>query len=129
MGSKPFIKGRIKAVGYAFKGALLLLKTEHSIQAQAIIATCVTILGIVFNITATEWMMQIFAIGLIMSLEGANTAIEAIADFIHPEFHAKIGKIKDIAAGAVFITAITATIIGLIIYIPYFIDIYKELNS
>jgi diacylglycerol kinase (ATP) len=129
LGSKSFITGRIKAVGYAFKGALLLLRTEHSIQVQAFIAVCVTILGFVFNITTTEWMMQVFAIGLIMSVEGVNTAIEAIADFIHPEFHVKIGKIKDIAAGAVFITAVTATIIGLIIYVPYFIELYNDWNS
>ena len=82
-------------------------------------------LGFAFDITATEWLFQILAIGLIMSLEGMNTAVEAIADFIHPEFHVKIGHIKDIAAGAVFIVAITATIIGLIIYIPYIIEAFE----
>ena len=53
-----------------------------------------------------------------MSIEGINTAIEAIADFIHPEKHEKIGFIKDIAAGAVFIASIAAVIAGLIIYLP-----------
>ena len=53
-----------------------------------------------------------------MSIEGLNTAVEEIADFIHPEFHNKIGLIKDLAAGAVFIAATTATIVGLIIYVP-----------
>ncbi|MFT6197739.1 MAG: diacylglycerol kinase (ATP) [Nonlabens sp.] len=54
-----------------------------------------------------------------MGLEAMNTAAEAIADFIHPDFHEKIGRIKDIAAGAVLITAFAAAVIGLIIYIPY----------
>jgi len=99
----------------------LLLKTEASIQVQAVIAILMTILGIYLDITSTEWILQIFAIGLVMSIEGVNTTAEAIADFIHPDFHDKIGFIKDIAAGAVFIAAITATIIGFIIYIPYFI--------
>ncbi|PQJ33031.1 diacylglycerol kinase [Nonlabens arenilitoris] len=115
-----FLHKRLKGCGYAFKGAVTLLKTEASIQVQAFIAVVMTIAGFYFNITATEWMIQIIAIGLIMSLEGMNTAVEAIADFIHPDFHVKIGHIKDIAAGAVFITAITAVVIGLIIYIPYF---------
>ncbi|MDH7446783.1 diacylglycerol kinase [Aquimarina sp. 2201CG14-23] len=114
-----FIIGRLKGCKYALKGALLLLKTEPSIQVQAVIAIAMTALGFYIDITNVEWMLQIFAIGLVMSIEGINTTIEAIADFIHPDFHNKIGFIKDIAAGAVFIAAITAVIIGCIIYIPY----------
>ena len=82
-----------------------------------------TAAGFLFDITQTEWLFQIVAIGMIMSLEGLNTAIEAIADFVHPDFHVKIGHIKDVAAGAVFITAVTAIIIGLIIYVPYIMDL------
>ncbi|PIB32101.1 diacylglycerol kinase [Gaetbulibacter sp. 5U11] len=115
---EPFIINRLKSVGYAFKGMLLLLKTEASIQIQFCIAIIVTVAGFYFKISSTEWIMQCFAIGLVMSIEGVNTAIEAIADFIHPEHHEKIGFIKDIAAGAVFIASIAASIIGLIIYIP-----------
>jgi len=115
---EPFIINRLKSVGYAFKGMLLLLKTEASIQIQFCIAIIVTVAGFYFKISSTEWIMQCFAIGLVMSVEGVNTAIEAIADFVHPEHHVKIGFIKDIAAGAVFIASIAASIIGLIIYIP-----------
>ncbi|WP_378175653.1 diacylglycerol kinase [Aquimarina sp. SS2-1] len=114
-----FIIGRLRGCGFALKGALLLLKTEPSIQVQAVIAIIMTALGFYLNITATEWILQTFAIGLVMSIEGLNTTIEAIADFIHPDFHNKIGFIKDIAAGAVFIAAITAVVIGCIIYLPY----------
>ncbi|WP_412985597.1 diacylglycerol kinase [Pontimicrobium sp. IMCC45349] len=113
-----FLINRLKSVNYAFKGALLLLKTEASIKIQFFIGILVTIAGFYYNISITEWIMQIFAIGLIMSIEGVNTAIEAIADFIHPEHHEKIGLIKDVAAGAVFIAAIAASIIGLLIYLP-----------
>jgi len=115
-----FVIGRLKGCKYAFKGAVLLLKTEPSIQVQTGIAIIMTGLGFYFNISATEWILQIFAIGLVMSIEGVNTTIEAIADFVHPDFHDKIGFIKDVAAGAVFIAAVTAVIIGFIIYIPYF---------
>ncbi|WP_062058947.1 diacylglycerol kinase family protein [Aquimarina longa] len=123
MGSKivQFALGRLRGCGYAFKGALLLIKTEPSIQVQFTIAVLMTVLGFYFRITTIEWGLQIFAIGLVISVEGVNTAIEAIADFIHPDFHNKIGFIKDIAAGAVFIAAIIAILIGLLIYIPYLI--------
>lgn len=81
-------------------------------------AALLTIAGFYFNISKTEWLAQILAIGLVISIEGVNTAIEEVANFIHPEFHSKIGFIKDIAAGAVFIAAFFASIVGLIIYLP-----------
>jgi diacylglycerol kinase (ATP) len=106
-------------MAYASKGAWILLRTEASIQMQAALVILVTIAGFYFDITATEWIAQTLCIGLIMGLEAMNTAAEAIADFIHPDFHEKIGQVKDIAAGAVLITALAATVVGLIIYIPY----------
>ena len=114
-----FITGRIKGGGYAIKGAWLLLRHEPSIQVQFVIAIFVTIAGFYFEITATEWMFQVLAIGLVMAAEGLNTAVENIADFVHADYHVKIGRIKDVAAGAVFFVAVVAVIIGLIIYLPY----------
>tara|TARA_R110000868_G_scaffold342619_2_gene603490 strand:- start:961 stop:1329 length:369 start_codon:yes stop_codon:yes gene_type:complete len=115
---ESFLINRLKSVGYAFKGALLLLKTEASIKIQFFIALVVTVAGFFFNISSNEWLFQLLAIGLVMSIEGINTAVEEIANFIHPEHHNKIGLIKDIAAGAVFIASVFATIIGFIIYLP-----------
>ena len=77
-----------------------------------------TIAGFYYDLSATEWIVQILIIALIMSIEGVNTAIEEIADFVHPDHHPKIGLIKDLAAGAVFIFAVAAVVIGCIIYIP-----------
>lgn len=115
---ESFIINRIKSVGYASKGALLILKTEPSIKIQFIIALIVSAAGFYFDISSNEWAIQLLAIGLVMSIEGINTAIEAMADFVHPEHHNKIGLIKDIAAGAVFIASVFASIVGLIIYLP-----------
>lgn len=115
---EPFIINRIKSVGFAFKGMLILIKTEASIKIQFFIAIVVTIAGFYFNISTTEWMFQTAMIGLVMSIEGLNTAVEYIADFIHPDHHPKIGLIKDISAGAVFIASIVAVIVAGIIYLP-----------
>jgi len=115
---ESFLVNRLKSVGFAFKGAVLLLKTEASIKIQFTLGIIVTVAGFYFNISKTEWLIQLLAIGLVMCAEGMNTAIEAIADFVHPEHHKKIGLIKDIAAGAVFIAAIFTSLIGLVIYIP-----------
>lgn len=108
-------------MGFALKGAIKLITTEHSVMVQFSIGVLLVVAGIYFNITMTEWLFQTLAIGLVLSIEGLNTAVEKIADFIHPNYHEKIGFIKDIAAGAVFFAAMTAIAIGLMIYVPKFL--------
>lgn len=115
---ESFLVNRLKSVGYAFKGTILLITKEASIKIQLVIAIVMIIAGFYFEISPTEWAIQILAIALVMSVEGLNTAVEEIANFIHPEYHEKIGYIKDIAAGAVFIAAICAVVLGCIIYFP-----------
>lgn len=111
--------GRLKSIGFAIKGAIKLITTEHSVMVQATIAVIMTFAGFYFGINRYEWMIQILVFGLVIGIEGLNTAVEKIADFVHPEFHERIGFIKDIAAGAVFFAALTAIAIGCIIYFPY----------
>jgi diacylglycerol kinase (ATP) len=77
-----------------------------------------TAVGFYFEISSTEWIVQIFAIALVIGIEGMNTAVEKVADFIQPKFDPKIGFIKDISAGAVMLVSIAAVLVGLIIYLP-----------
>ena len=118
MPKESFIKNRVKSVGFALRGALLLIRTEASIQVQVFIAIIMTAAGFFFDISNTEWIIQILTISVIMGVEGLNTAIEKMADYIQPEFDKKIGVIKDVSAGAVMFVSIAATIIGFIIYLP-----------
>ena len=113
-----FFIGRFKSIGYAFKGCIKLITTEHSIMVQSFVGLVTICLGFYFNISSTEWMLQLLALGLVLSTESLNTAAEKIADFIHPEYHEKIGFIKDIAAGAVFFSAMAAISVWSIIYLP-----------
>ena len=115
---RRFYSGRLKSLKFAVAGAYKLLTSEHSVMSQFFIAAVMTILGFVFEISVTEWMFQVLAIGLVLSIEGLNTAVEKLCDFVHPQFDARIGFIKDIAAGAVFFAALTAIAIGMIIYLP-----------
>lgn len=118
---KTFLTGRFKSMGFAVKGAIKLATTEHSVMVQSFLALLMIFAGFYFQISRIEWMFQILAIGLVLAVEGLNTAVEKIADFIHPEFHQKIGFIKDIAAGAVLFAAMTAIAIGALIYVPKFL--------
>ena len=106
-----YIGKRLKGFKYATVGAFMLLKNEASIQVQFVIAIIMIGAGFYFEISTEEWLAQMLAIGLVMSIEGLNTAAEEIANFVHPDFHSKIGYIKDVAAGAVFFAAVFAAII------------------
>ena len=117
---RSIVTGRFKSVGFAIKGMFKLIATEHSVMIQIFIAFVVIIAGFYFDISHEEWLIQTLAIGLVLGIEGLNTAVEKTADFIHPDYHSKIGFIKDIAAGSVFFAALTAIAIGCIIYIPKF---------
>lgn len=116
-----FLKGRLRSLKFAVRGAWLLITTEHSIMVQFSLGVLVSILGFFMNLSPTEWMFQLLAIGMILVAESLNTGIEKLCDFIHPDYHQKIGFIKDISAGAATFAAIIAVIIGLIIYLPKFI--------
>jgi len=119
--NNSFLKGRIRSLKFALKGVYLLITTEHSIMVQFSLGIAVTILGFVMHITAVEWMFQILVIGLVLVAESLNTGIEKLSDFVHPDYHKRIGFIKDISAGASAFAVLIAIIIGLIIYIPKFI--------
>lgn len=118
-----FLKGRLRSLKFALKGILLLVFTEDSIKIQLFFAFLTIIAGFYFNISAIEWMIQFLTIGLVLVAESLNTAVEKMADFVHPNYHKKIGFIKDIAASSPSFAAIIALIIACIIYIPKIMEI------
>jgi diacylglycerol kinase len=114
---------RLKSFKYAFNGLKILIQEEHNSWIHIFITLCVVAAGFLLKITISEWIVVIFCIGLVIALEMLNSAIENIADFVSPERHAMIKKIKDLSAGAVFVGAIVSAIIGLIIFLPKIITL------
>jgi len=86
MPKESFAKNRLKSIGFAFKGLFLLIRTEASIKIQFFIALLVTALGFYLEISITEWCIQCLAIGMVMAVEGMNTGIEKLSDFVQPNF-------------------------------------------
>lgn len=118
---KPFsILARIKSFKYAFQGIWSLIKEEHNFRIHLVATALVTALGFYFQVSRAEWLWLVFAIGLVLSAEAFNSAIERLVDLQEPEQNPKAGKIKDMAAGAVLLSAIAAAIIGVLIFWPYF---------
>ena len=119
-----FIKTRLKSLQYVFQGVYYLVKNEPPVIVHILTSLAWVILGFYFQITTNEWIIQLLCIGIVLSVEGLNTAIEKICDFVHPEHHKTIGIIKDIAAGSVAFAVIPATIVLCIIYYPYVLTLF-----
>jgi diacylglycerol kinase (ATP) len=109
---------RMQSFHYAWKGILHFMRSERHATVHAIAAVAAIITGAILEISNTEWLWIIASIGIVFTAEMFNTAIEKTVDLISTDFNKKAGVIKDIAAGAVLICAITSLLIGLIIFIP-----------
>lgn len=108
---------------FALNGIRLGLSQRNFI-IQSVISGLVVVAGFLFQLTTVEWCVVLICIAGVLSLELLNSAIELIVDQISPDYSLFAKHVKDMAAGAVFVGAVVAAIIGLIIFIPKFIDLY-----
>lgn len=108
----------IKSFGYAVAGVQSCVMKEANFKIHIAVAILVTIAGFYFNIAKIEWMVLALCFGFVISMELVNTAIEQLCNFIHVGHSPVIKIIKDVAAGAVLVSAIAATACGLIIFLP-----------
>jgi len=112
------MKKRLLSFKFAFRGLFFLFKDQPNAWIHLVAAIGVIIAGIFFRLSNSEWMFISLAIGFVFSTELANSAIEELVNKVSPEQNPVAGKIKDLAAGAVLLAAITALVIGLVIFIP-----------
>ncbi|MFC2114250.1 diacylglycerol kinase family protein [Bacteroidota bacterium] len=115
---KATITKRLKSFVYAYNGIVYLFKSQGNVTIHSIFAALVFICGILLKLNIMEWCMIIFSIGFVFVTETINTSIEQFIDFISPSYNVSAGRAKDLAAGAVLLAAITAILIGLVIFIP-----------
>ncbi|WP_300660774.1 diacylglycerol kinase family protein [Fluviicola sp.] len=115
------IRDRIKSFGYALAGLKTLFIEEHNARIHLVSALIAITLGFVLEISLNEWISLIIVMSLVFICELINTSLEALADFASPEKHPQIKKVKDLAAAAVLISAVSALITGIIIFAPKFI--------
>lgn len=104
----------------ALRGLLTAVRTERNLRIQLSIAVAVILLGFIFSISRWEWMIVVLHLGVVLSLECFNTFVEYLCDLVNPTFSTKVKSVKDIAAGAVLISSLSAAINGGIIFWPYF---------
>ena len=110
---------KLRSFGYALKGIRIAWREEFNFKFQAILAGIAFFLSWFLQIQKGEFLTILFLIGFVLTAEIFNTALEELCDKFSSEHDPHIGKIKDLAAGAVFVAATTAFIIGLAIFLPY----------
>jgi undecaprenol kinase len=110
-----------KSFSYALTGIKIALSAERNMRIHFIVSLLIIGCSLFFSISKLEWLFVIVAIGGIFSLELMNTAIERVVDLVTKEYHPLAKQAKDLAAGAVFIYAVTAVVIGVIIFMPKFL--------
>jgi len=102
----------------AGRGFVTVLRTEWNFRIHAVIALVITVAGFVFQISPGDWIAVILSAGMVFMAEVFNTALEYLADAVHPEADRGIGMAKDAAAGGVLIAAVAAAVVGAIVFLP-----------
>lgn len=107
-----------KTFANAFRGLWIYLTSESNNRTHLPAAGLVILAGILFSISPAEWLFLVLSIGLVLTSEAFNYALEKLCDKVHEEYNEQIKIIKDISAGAVLIASIISAVVGLIIFLP-----------
>lgn len=121
------IKRLKKSFGYAFKGIDDVISSEPNMKIHVSVAILVVIMAFLLKISRIEWIILVLLIGLVLAAEVINTTVETLVDMYTKEYNEKAKVVKDTAAGTVLILAITAAIIGLMIFVPKIILVLESL--
>jgi diacylglycerol kinase (ATP) len=113
--------GRIRSGTHAVHGIAEMLRSQHNAWVHAVATLGVMVAGAVFGISASQWCLLVLVITTVWVAEGLNTAFEFLCDVASPDFHPLVKKSKDVAAGAVLLSALGAVAVGMIIFLPYLI--------
>lgn len=112
----------------AFNGLRLAI-SERNMKIHIYIAAITVILAVIVKLSAVEWAVVLLTTAGVFAAETFNTAIENLSDKVCPTYDNTIKIVKDLAAGAVLIMAISAIIVGLLIFIPKIITLITCLYS
>lgn len=114
---KPILKA-IKSIGYALNGITASFKTEQNLRFHFVFSVVVLMMAYASGISRTEWVAVIFAVGLVISAELLNTAVENAVDLEAGGKTSTYARLaKDAAAGGVLVSAITAAAVGCVIFL------------
>ncbi len=115
-------KRKMKNLKYAVNGLRIAWREEMSFRVQVGWGVATIALAALLRFSAMEFLLVFFMIGFVLAAEALNTALEELCDKFQPEHDPHIAKIKDLAAAAVLMAAITAFVVGCILFIPHILE-------
>lgn len=118
----------VKSFKYAFRGLAIIFREEQNFRIHVFCACIVFIFALMFRIRLLEALILLLSVTLLLVLEIINTAFEKFQDLLKPRVHHYVGYMKDILAGAVLLSALSATLTALIIFFPYFLSFIRYYN-
>lgn len=114
---------RAKSFTHAGRGIWIFVKTTHNAWIHLGVLMLVVVAGLCLGITTTDWLAITLASGFVLVAEAFNTAIEIDIDLTSPTYHPYARDTKDVAAGAVLISAVTAAVVGLLVFGPFVLHV------
>lgn len=117
--------GVLRSTKNSLRGFRVLMQNEYNLYIQLFFALVAIIFGFIFNISLTEWAIQITVIGLVIFSELVNTAIEKTMDLVQPEYDERVRDIKDLASGSVLFMVLVSIAAGLLVYLPKIAQLLK----
>jgi len=111
--------GRLRSLRYALRGIAVMLRSQHNAWLHAAATVAVITLGLELGLSSPEWCWIVLAIMAVWTAEALNTAFEFLTDVASPGFHPIAGQAKDVAAGAVLLSALGAVAIGALVLGPH----------
>ncbi|MEP6675900.1 MAG: diacylglycerol kinase family protein [Ferruginibacter sp.] len=121
------MKRFIQSFGFAFNGIRHCLPGGTNFKIQLLLGALIFFAGFFFGISINEWLILILCCIIVLTLEMINTAIEKMCDLVTTGFHPQIKIIKDVAAGAVLVSAAGSAVAGIIIFLPKLILFIKSI--
>lgn len=121
--------GRLRSVAFAADGLGFLVRHEPNMRLHLGAAFVVIAAGIWFGLSMMEWRWVILAIALVIIAEALNTAVEQACNAVSREFQPAIKTAKDVAAGAVLISAGAAALIGAFVFVPHVMAMPDEVSA
>lgn len=106
----------------AVQGIMHVARQERNMRVHIVLGLLVVIFATVLGVSRLETLALVLTIGIVLMAELINTAIEEVVNLITPDFHPLAGVIKNIAAGAVLIAAMTAAAVGYLVFIDHLLN-------
>ena len=123
--TSPLRSPLVQSFRFAFAGLAYCFRTQRNFRIHIAIGLLAVLAGVLLGLTWPEWAVIALLIVLVLAAEMVNTMVESLVDLVTTEYHPLAKVAKDVAAGIVLLTALGAIVVGLLIFGPKLLALFK----